>query len=148
MDQRQLEHRGNCSKLPVPALDLLTQTWMNLKYKPSIIDLSNLLQHARGDEKVIYRYLNQFRELVPPRLVALRQSMRAEDRLMVRQTLHKMNPQLQFFQVKGVIRPIQRLESEYLDLPMPELKRMVNNILLTLEKALAEVEAVLAAGFE
>ena len=103
------------------------------------IDLENLETISRGDDLRKLRYLEQFRELIPERSKQLKIALEDEDRVLIRQILHKMSPQLQFFGVKGVIIPIQRLEFEYQSMPELELNQLVTDIIRKLEVAVNDV---------
>lgn len=120
---------------------------MNLKPNTSFVNLENLNQLSRGDQAMEHKYLKQFIELIPERMEKLNSGLKSEDRVMVRQTLHAMIPQLNFFGVPNVVEAIQKLEVEYKILPMPQLKQMVQDILFILQKALDEVKEILTANF-
>ena len=105
------------------------------------------MQLARGDKNKMYKYLNQFRTLIPERIAALKKSLQAEDRTLIRQILHKMSPQLQFFGVPNVVQPIKKLEETYQTMSMKALKQLVQKILITLQKAWEEVVRILEAEF-
>lgn len=120
---------------------------MNPESNPAPIDLDNLMKLAKGDKDMMYKYLDQFRILVPQRMEILIGGLQAEDRNLVQQILHKLSPQLQFFDVPNVVKPIQRVAMDYQTIPMPELKQIVREILATLQRALEEVESILHADF-
>ena len=112
-------------------------------YQTDYIDLQNLVSISRGDNTKVLKYLNQFKELIPDRLYQLKQALYLKDRTQIRQVLHKMSPQLQFFGIKNIIVPIQRLEFEYETMPLFEIETIVNNIIHKLEHALLEVNATI-----
>jgi len=114
----------------------------------SFINLENVRSICRGDTTKMLKYLNQFNELIPQRKDYLKLSLMNGDRFMVRQILHKMSPQLQFFGIKGVITPIQRMEFEYKTMPMNELQMLVNDIIFKLEGAIKEVSNIIDSDFE
>ena len=120
---------------------------MEINWDTTYIDPQNLVSISRGDKERMLKYLNQFLELIPPRIEKLKESLAAEDRKMIRQTLHQMSPQLQFFGIPGVLTPIQRLEHEYGTMPLEELESMVNDMLVKLEGANLEVETILKNHF-
>ncbi len=94
------------------------------------------------------KYLRQFQELIPQRIENLKDSLLAEDRIMVRQILHQMSPQLDFFGIPDVMTPIRRLEYEFETMPIEDLKSLVSDILFKLDKACREVKTVLKTEFE
>ena len=112
------------------------------------IDLDNVQSICRGDKVKMLRYLNQFNELIPQRKDYLKLSLMNGDRFMIRQILHKMSPQLQFFGIKGVTIPIQRMEFEYETIPINELEILVNDIIFKLEGAIKEVSNIIDSNFE
>lgn len=121
---------------------------MEIKWNPTYIDLQNLIAISRGDRDRMLKYLNQFLELIPPRIENLKKSLKAEDRKMTRQILHQMSPQLQFFGIPGILTPIRRLEHEYKTMPIEDLKSLVNDMLIKLAGASKEVESILKNNFE
>lgn len=112
-------------------------------YKTDYIDLENLVTISRGDTAKILKYLNQFKELIPDRLYLLKQALYLKDRSQIRQVLHKMSPQLQFFGIQNVAIPIQRLEFDYEIMPFHEMESLVKDIIHKLEHALLEVNATI-----
>lgn len=120
---------------------------MDIIWNPDIIDLQNLISISRGDRKKALKYLHQFQELIPQRIVSLKGFLEQEDRKMIRQTLHQMSPQLQFFGIPGVVNPIQSLELEYQTLPINDLVKIVDDILIKLELATKEIDSVLTKSF-
>lgn len=118
--------------------------WDNTSY----IDLQNIINISRGDPDRILKYLNQFNELIPERMGYLKISLINGDRIMLRQILHKMSPQLQFFGIKNITTPIQRMEFEYQIMPNKELEALVNEIIAKLEGAVAEVSKIIDSNFE
>lgn len=94
------------------------------------------------------KYLRQFQELIPERIERLKERLQAEDRKVVRQILHQMSPQLEFFGIPEVTAPIRRLEYEYETIPLDQLKTLVNNILAQLDGACKEVKMILETNFE
>lgn len=120
---------------------------MNIQWNTTVIDPQELNQIARGDRRVVYKYLQQFQELIPERIESLKESMKIEDRKQVRQILHQMSPQLQFFGIPEVIQPIRRLEHEYNTMPITELNEVVHTILNKLHMALKDVDIVLKENF-
>lgn len=122
---------------------------MNVKWNDStIIDLQNIISISRGNPDHILKYLKQFMELIPERLKDLKISLEKGDRMMIRQILHKMSPQLQFFGIKNVTTPIQRMEYEYQSMPINELEQLVNDIIAKLEEAVSEVSNIIDSNFE
>jgi HPt (histidine-containing phosphotransfer) domain-containing protein len=122
---------------------------MNIKWDDStIIDLQNVINISRDNPDRIFNYLTQFKELIPERLDHLKVSLLNGDRRMIRQILHKMSPQLQFFGIKNITTPIQRMEFEYQTMPIKELEQLVNNIITTLDIAVNEVSKIINSNFE
>ena len=107
------------------------------------IDLKNINAISRGNERNVLKYLKQFLELIPERSEQLKEALKNEDRLQIRQILHKMSPQLQFFGIEDIIVPIQRLEFEYQSMPLNELQKLVSEIICKLEGAINEVSTLI-----
>ena len=120
---------------------------MDIDWNTTYINPQKLLTISRGDKNRLLKYLNQFQELIPQRIENLMESLDSEDRRMIRQILHQMSPQLQFFGIPGVVDPIRRLEDEYEIMPMEDLEFLVNDILMKLDKASKEVALVLENNF-
>jgi len=120
---------------------------MNIKWNTTIINPQELIQFSRGDEGIIYKYLKQFKVLIPQRMERLEASLKAEDRKMVRQILHQMSPQLHFFGIKDVVQPILRLELDYATMPLEDLRSLVNTVIYKLNLAIKDVEKVLKDNF-
>ena len=121
---------------------------MEINWDTTYIDPQNIISISRGDKTRMLKYLNQFLELIPPRIESLKSNLEKDDRKMIRQILHQMSPQLQFFGIPGVLTPIRRLEHEYETMPLGELKEMVNEMLEKLDGAHKEVALVLKNNFE
>jgi hypothetical protein len=120
---------------------------MELIWNASYIDLKNLISISRGDHLVVKKYLKQFQELMPDRIDSLKNSLELEDRKLIRQILHQMSPQLQFFGIPNVVMPIRRLEFEYEIMPYIDLKILVENILEKILDATGEVNSILEKYF-
>ena len=120
---------------------------MKKNWEPTYIDLENLINISRGDKQRMLKYLKQFQELIPQRIENVKQSLAKEDRKMIRQILHQMSPQLQFFGIPDVLRPIRRLEHDYDTIPMEELTAIVNDLLAKLKGANDDVEMILKNNF-
>ena len=120
---------------------------MAVEGKMSYINLNNLEAISRGDKSRMQKYLRQFLELIPDRSNQLRKALLNEDRVQLRQILHKMSPQLQFFGIQDIIVPIQRLEFEYQTMPHEELTRLINEIISKLEGAINEVSRLIDSKF-
>jgi len=121
---------------------------MDSKWDTTYTDLNNVIGISRGDCKRFLKYLMQFKELIPERLIDVRNALDLHDRVLIRQILHKMSPQLQFFGIKDVGIPIQRLEFEYESMPFIELEILVNDIIVKLEDALEEISKLIDSNFE
>lgn len=103
------------------------------------IDLNNVKTISRGDDARMLKYLNQFNILIPERIVQLQKALEEQDRLKIRQILHQMSPQIQFFGLLRVSSQIQRLELKYASITFEDLNTQVNQIITILKKSLAEV---------
>lgn len=112
---------------------------MNAEQHMHFINLENVNAVSRGNTERMLKYLFQFQELIPERLDKLKTATRNNNRTEIRQLLHKMSPQLQFFGIQNIAIPIQRLEFEYESMPDEELGVLVNEIISKLEGALIEV---------
>ena len=121
---------------------------METNWDTSYIDPKNLIAISRGDRNRMIKYLRQFQELIPQRIENLKDSLLAVDRKNVRQILHQMSPQLDFFGIPDVIAPIRRLEYEYETMVLEDLKALVNDIVFKLDNACQEVEMILKTNFE
>ncbi|MFC4722382.1 hypothetical protein ACFO5O_08615 [Geojedonia litorea] len=105
----------------------------------TFINLQNVEAISRGDQQQVLKYLKQFNALIPERLYYLKKALLIQDRKEIRQILHKMSPQLQFFGVPNITTPIRRMEFEYDTLPLVELEAIVEDIIVKLEGAIKEV---------
>ncbi|GAB5408383.1 MAG: hypothetical protein BalsKO_07480 [Balneolaceae bacterium] len=121
---------------------------MSVEWDTNFIDPKNLIEISRGDPKRMLKYLLQFQELMPERIENLKLELLFNNRGKIRQILHSMSPQLQFFGIPEIIIPIQRLELEYETMPTKELESIVENVLLKLEKALQEINLIIHQNFE
>jgi len=121
---------------------------MKAEQNKTFVSLSNLQAISRGDPNRMLKYLNQFKELIPERLEQLKHALSKEDRKNIRQIVHKMSPQLQFFGIQDIIIPIQRLEFEYETIPYFELESIINDIIYKLEGAMSEVSKIIKTQFE
>jgi HPt (histidine-containing phosphotransfer) domain-containing protein len=121
---------------------------MDSKWETTYTDLDNVVTISRGDSSRMLKYLKQFIELISDRLIEVRNALDLHDRVLIRQILHKMSPQLQFFGIKDVSIPIQRLEFEYESMPFLELEVLVNDIIVKLEDALEEISKLIDSNFE
>ncbi|MFT7296504.1 MAG: HPt (histidine-containing phosphotransfer) domain-containing protein [Flavobacteriales bacterium] len=120
---------------------------MKNEWNTIIIDPTQLIKIAREDQKVLLKYLRQFQELIPPRTTSLQESLQAEDRIKVRQHVHKMSPQLQFFGLQGIKEPINRLEAEHKEMPLQEMTHLVNELIQKIDQAMEEVNAIINHHF-
>lgn len=109
----------------------------------NLINLENLLQVSRGNKEHMRVYLLQFQELIPQRMVALSKAMNTQNRKLIRQILHKMSPQLQFFGILGILPLIRRVENEYESMPFPELENLCQDCLIKLKAAQKEIGHIL-----
>lgn len=118
-------------------------TWNHL-----VLDLSNLIKISRGEKARMEKYLRQFLDLIPVRMNILIRSLEQQERKTIRQTVHQMSPQLQFFGIPGIQLLINRLECEYETMPFKELETLVTSLLTRLSAAIEEVDQVLEKYFE
>ncbi|MGM5468728.1 hypothetical protein ACS386_00480 [Flavobacteriaceae bacterium LMO-SS05] len=121
---------------------------MHSTWDTTYTNLNNVVKISRGDSTRMLKYLTQFKELISERLIEVRHALDLHDRVLIRQLLHKMSPQLQFFGIKDVDVPIQRLEFEYESMPFMDMEILVNDILVKLEDALTEVSKLIDSNFE
>jgi HPt (histidine-containing phosphotransfer) domain-containing protein len=120
---------------------------MDIHWNTTIINPQELIHMSRGDKKIIHKYLLQFQELIPQRIESLEISLKTGDRKMVRQIIHKMSPQLQFFGIPDIIQPIRRLEHEYATMPIEDLNELAENVLIKLHLAVKDVHSILTENF-
>jgi HPt (histidine-containing phosphotransfer) domain-containing protein len=120
---------------------------MDIKWKAKYIDPQNLIEVSHGDKRRLLKYLNRFQELTPKRIEKLQQSLEAKDRKMIRQTVHQMSPQLQFFGVRDTEFFVRRLEFEYETIPFEQLKLLVKDFLDKLEGVQEEVALIIKSNF-
>jgi HPt (histidine-containing phosphotransfer) domain-containing protein len=120
---------------------------MDIQWNTTVIDPKELIQISRGNNTVIHKYLLQFQKLIPERIESLKASLKAQDRKQVRQILHQMSPQLQFFGIPNIIIPIRRLEHEYKTMHITALNDLVHTILNKRQMALIDVDDVLKENF-
>lgn len=120
---------------------------MDQNWNTKVINLKELIHISRGDKKIVHKYLLQFQELIPLRIESLKESLKAEDRKMVRQLLHQMSPQLQFFGIPDIIQPIRRLEHEYETMPIEDLNEIADKVLIKLNLAVKDVHSILKDNF-
>ena len=116
---------------------------MNMDYNPECLDLKNLNAISKGNSEKMLKYLIQFQKLIPERVELLKSCLEQEDRKGVRQIVHQMSPQLQFFGLKNIVIPIRRLEHEYETMPLEELNTLIQGILHKLDCALKDVMEIL-----
>jgi HPt (histidine-containing phosphotransfer) domain-containing protein len=120
---------------------------MEIEWNTNYIDPQNLINISKGDQARMERYLRQFMELIPTRVADLKNHLREDNRKMIRQTLHQMSPQLQFFGIPDVVMPIRRLEFEYQTMVHKDLENLINEILEKLDGACGEVDCILRNNF-
>ena len=121
---------------------------MDIVYNKDHLNLETLIRFSKDDDARMHKYLVQFQELIPERIINLKECMQLGDRKKIRQVLHQISPQLQFFGVPEVVGPIKKLELEYETIPEEELKEMVALILTRLGNALGEIEHILNEYFK
>lgn len=120
---------------------------MDITWNAKHIDPQHLIEISHGDKNRLLKYLNRFQELIPNRIEKLQQALEAEDRNMIRKTVHQMSPQLQFFGIRDVETIVRRLEFEYQSLPIEELELLVQAFLGKLEDVREEVSMILTLNF-
>lgn len=120
---------------------------MKIHWNTVIINPQELIHISRGDKEIISKYLLQFKELIPPRIESLAENLKTGNRKKVRQILHQMSPQLQFFGIKDIVQPIRRLEHEYETMPIEDLNELVANVLIKLDIAIKDVDSILKENF-
>lgn len=120
---------------------------MNNEWNTHYISSQNIDKISRGKAKTTIKYLRQFQQLIPPKMKLLREGLAKEDRHTVRQILHNISPQLQFFDVPDVVPPIKQIASSYQIMDWDEMKEMVTEILDIIEHAEREVDQVLKTRF-
>nr|WP_321247101.1 hypothetical protein [uncultured Psychroserpens sp.] len=118
-----------------------------MHWNTKTINPQDLIKISRGDDKVIHKYLLQFQELIPQRINSLKEYLKVEDRKQVRQLLHQMSPQIQFFGIMDLIKPIRRLELDYDTMPIEELNTLVEAVIIKLNLALNDVYLTLKENF-
>lgn len=121
---------------------------MSFESKKPLLNLQNLELISRGDPDRMLAYLKQFQELIPERLEHLKAALANDDRKAIRQIVHKMSPQLQFFGIKDIVIPIQRLEYEHESMNYLELQVIINDIISKLEGSLFEISNLIQSNFE
>lgn len=120
---------------------------MSITWNTTHLNLQNLIDLSKGDSDRILKYLLQFQELMPGRIENLKKELSENNRVKIRQILHSMSPQLQFFEIPNVTIPINRMEHEYNTLERKELESMVENILIQLEGATEEINNIIKENF-
>jgi HPt (histidine-containing phosphotransfer) domain-containing protein len=120
---------------------------MDIRWNTKIVNPKELIYISRGDKNRMLKYLYQFQTLIPERIEALKLSLKDKDRKKVRQLLHQMTPQLQFFGIEGVVQPIKKLELEYATISFEDLTTLVDAILIKLKIAIKDVDSILQDNF-
>ena len=120
---------------------------MDIIWNTTVVNPRELINISRGDKNRMLKYLYQFQTLIPVRIEGLKESLKTGDRKMVRQLLHQMSPQLQFFGIKGITQPIRRLEHEYESMPIEDLNELVDQVLIKLDLAIKDVDSILKDNF-
>ena len=120
---------------------------MDIKWNTTVVNPQELINISRGDKNRMLKYLYQFQTLIPVRMEALKAGLKEKNRKRVRQLLHQMTPQLQFFGIEDVVGPIKKLELEYATMPIEELSSLVDNILTIMDIAIKDVDSILKDNF-
>lgn len=118
-----------------------------MNWNTNVINPQDLIKISRGDDKIIHKYLLQFQELIPQRIDNLKESLKAKDRKQVRQLLHQMSPQIQFFGIMDLVKPIRRLELDYETMSIEELNALVETVITKLNLAIKEVNLAIKENF-
>ena len=118
-----------------------------MHWNTKIINPQDLITISRGDDKIIHKYLLQFQELIPQRIDSLKENLKAENRKQVRQLLHQMSPQIQFFGIMDLVKPIRRLELDYETMPLEELNALVETVIIKLDLAINDVNLAIRENF-
>lgn len=117
---------------------------MEVFWNQDIIDLQKLLLVTRGDRGKLRQYLVQFDELIPVRISLLRKYINAEDRKMIRQTVHQVSPQLHYFGIRDIQDLIRDIETEYTTMEIGDLKRKASELIDQMEASREEISRILA----
>jgi HPt (histidine-containing phosphotransfer) domain-containing protein len=120
---------------------------MDIIWNTTVLNPQELINISRGDKNRMLKYLYQFQALIPPRIESLTENLKAGDRKKIRQLLHQMSPQLQFFGIEDVVQPIKRLEHEYKTMPIEDLNKLVYKVLNKLDLAIKDVDSILKENF-
>lgn len=120
----------------------MTNHW-NTQY----ISSHNIDKISRGKSKVTVKYLQQFQKLIPPKITLLQVALQQEDRKSIRQILHNICPQLQFFGMEKIVPSIQHISKSYQEMAWDELADSTVFIIDILEQGIAEVDQVLRTQF-
>ncbi len=116
---------------------------MSIPIQLKYLDLSQLRQISRGERSRSLRYLHQFQDLIPSRLDLLESAWQKEDRKSIRQIIHQMRPQLQFFGVSRFLPDLHLLETEYQTMSWEKLDQLISQLQTILRKALEELAGIL-----
>lgn len=108
------------------------------------IQLNNVKQVTRGSREHMKVYLVQFSEMIPQRIDLLKTALQEQDRKRIRQIIHKMGPQVQFFGIPGAVPMIRKVETEYEQLSFLQLEQLCEQLLAKLFGAKTEIEELIA----
>ena len=120
---------------------------MKLNWETEFIDPRNLIGISKGDKARTLKYILQFQELIPTRINNLKESLKNKDRKMVRQIIHQMSPQLQFFGIPEVIEPIKQIELEYETMSFEDMSILADKIIENTQRATKDVASILKNNF-
>lgn len=70
--------------------------------------------------------------------------MKDKDRKGIRQCLHTMSPQLEFFGINDAVTLKYRLELEYESFPQEEMNAMLERLLTKIDKSSLEIDEAIA----
>lgn len=104
-----------------------------------MIDLTHLKQISRGNKEKELYYLRQFQELIPVRLDQLKVALHDEQQDSIRQIIHIMSPQLEFFGIMEVKHIKKLLETDETFRNVDEMKILLNHLIAKIAEAIKEI---------
>ncbi len=102
-------------------------------------DITIVRRRCHGDDSVLIQYLKQFYQLVSERLILLNKAQNLGRRDEIKQLIHTMRPQIQFFGFVKTSTQLEELESSVLTMNSIELAKNLNSITVVLSKHLLEI---------
>ncbi len=113
----------------------------------NIIDLSNLREICNGDISREIHYLKQFNLLIPRRIDLLKNALDDKNFIAIRQEVHKMSPQAEFFGIHQVVKLKRVMEMDEQIYPDAQLVNMILHIICILQQATEEIRVILIDDF-